>query len=232
MTQSTASASEDESDYMNLWDSESGSSSQGTAFSANERIMSSLMRRKVNRHSSRDPDRRKAWVSEETIDPAYRAAAVEDAVADKTLSASCFDRDKFESLKAKVEELDLKLTDFEPFSDLKHSFSLLELYRSTTALSPPSQESKSNIRLMHPSFLVIFCRPVYLSHHIILIQALGLEITNPLCQMLSISQYCLNCLITLFCLVISSSYTPCYCCCQCRCLWHVTQCILLSLLAG
>lgn len=185
----TSVSSEDESDYMNLWDSKSGPTRDvSSAFGANEHVMSSLMREKVGRHNSRDFDRRKAWLSEEETDS---DAAAMDAVN------KCFDMDKFESLKARVEELDLKLTDFEPFSDLKHSFSLLELHRSTTVLSPPSAESKLMLlqsRYFLDTPLKVVHQSLFIVNHV-----------RRTCRLsrVSIGHFCcrLCCIISLYCLV-------------------------------
>ena len=119
---------EDESDYANLWDSESGSSS--TAFQANKDIMGSLMRSKVNRQVSHDSERRKAWMSASD----HTESSTDDPSSD---NAYQFDMDKFKSLQEKAENMDLTLADF--FTDLKHSSSILELskmFSSTQKLSP------------------------------------------------------------------------------------------------
>ncbi|XP_067929158.1 uncharacterized protein [Watersipora subatra] len=114
---------EDESDYANLWDSESGLSS---TFQTNKDVMGSLMRKKVhNRVSSEDP-RRNAC----TISDTQSADLFSDGHPQ-------FDMDKFKSLQEKAENMDLTLTDF--FADLKHSSSILELSKissSTLNLSP------------------------------------------------------------------------------------------------
>lgn len=114
-TSSTNHLEEDESDYANLWDSESGSAA--TAFQANKDIMGSLMRKKVNRQLSQDSERRKAWMVSST-----HSDLSSDRPADSLYQ---FDMDKFKSLQAKAENMDLTLTDF--FADLKHSNSILEL---------------------------------------------------------------------------------------------------------
>ena len=128
---------EDESDYANLWDSESGPtasapSNNKTAFQANKDVMGSLLRTKVSGQLSQDSERRKAWIN--YSDSTGSSSQTEMAEAG---SMNPFNMDKFESLKDKANNLDLTLTDF--FSDLKHSNSFLELsklFSSTSNVAP------------------------------------------------------------------------------------------------
>lgn len=118
MSRSTSSidqSKEDESDYANLWDSESGSS--GTTFQTNKDVMGSLMRKKVTGQLSNDSDRRKAWITSDSSN--------DSSSGHSNSNMYSFDMDKFKSLQEKAENMDLTLTDF--FSDLKHSNSILEL---------------------------------------------------------------------------------------------------------
>lgn len=115
---------EDESDYANLWDSNSGT------YHTNKTIMGSLLRSKVNRQNSHDTERRRAWIMEDSDELSTPEATLGQG-------ARVFDPNKLKSLQAKVNSMDLELTDFDHFADLKHSTSLLELsqiFKSTTGL--------------------------------------------------------------------------------------------------
>lgn len=133
---------DEESDYANLWDSESGQtdssavSSNRSSFQTNKDVMGSLLRTKVNRQHSQDNDRRKAWIN-------YSESTMSSSQTETDAGSMYpFDMDKFKSLKDKANNLDLTLTDF--FSDLKHSNSILELsklFTSTNAMLSSGKET-------------------------------------------------------------------------------------------
>lgn len=130
-TAAKAATVEDESDYANLWDSESGSNC--TTFQTNKDVMGSLLRRKVGRQLSCDSDRRKAWIASAS---SRSSSSIAESVYESN-SLQQFNMDKFRSLQEKAENMDLTLTDF--FSDLKHSNSIMELskmFSSAQLLSP------------------------------------------------------------------------------------------------
>lgn len=144
---------EEESDYANLWDSESGSKS-APSFSTNQNVMSSILRNKgssTHREGGYNPhtdySKRNAMISSYTSDDSVQVSTdecninVNRRLAPATAASISFDINKLKSLQDKVASLDLQITDFDHFSDLKHSQSVLELSKllsSTNKLSNPA----------------------------------------------------------------------------------------------
>lgn len=119
MTQSTSASGappEDESDYANLWDSESGATA--SAFQTNRDIMGSLLREKVKNESLKNVKKQHSLIKNEKFESSSSSHS-------SSTGLSQFNMDKFKSLQEKAENMDLTLADF--FSDLKHSNSFLEL---------------------------------------------------------------------------------------------------------